>query len=144
MIKAIAIVCLTGFLLAPALPFEGNPGVFSVYKSCVGVLFLLVLVFVLLPITTYFAARKRWRTAAEVREPRTFEFTDRGISIKGLTFSGEAAWTNIDRAETARALILIYTQQNLGYLIPRDAMTPEQEASLRALLRNKVANCKRL
>ncbi len=144
MIKPFAILCLICFLLAPTLPSEGNPGALAQYKSSAMVLILPAFVFVLLPLVTYFAARQRWRTAAEAREPRSFEFNDWGISIKGLTFSAEAAWTNIPRAETAGPLILLYTRQELGYLIPRDAMTPEQEASLRVLLRNTVTNCKRL
>jgi hypothetical protein len=143
-IQPFAILSLIGFFLAPIIPSEEHTGALTQYKEWSGLLLLPVIVFVLLPLSTYFSAKKRWQTAAELREPRTFEFTDRGVSTKGLTFSGEIAWASIGRAETAGTLILLYTHQQTGFLIPRDAITPEQEASLRMLLRNKVANCQRL
>jgi hypothetical protein len=138
----IAVVC---FLLVPLLPFDGNPSALAKYRTCLGALILPGALFVLLPLTAYFSASKRWNTAAELRESKTYEFSDTGLSVTADTYKGFTHWNNIVRAESTGPLFLLYTAQSAAYLIPVDSFgASERVDAFKALVRKNVPDHKRL
>src|SRR5207302_160069 len=91
------------------------------YRNLINTLFPPVFVFAILPLILHFSIRHQWQHAAEVREPRTYEFTSTGITMRGSTFQGSNSWTNVAQARSTGPLIILSTPQKLAYLIPRDS-----------------------
>ncbi|MBP3958442.1 YcxB family protein [Gemmata sp. G18] len=113
------------------------------YAFAVPALLLAGAVFVYTPIATYFAARKRWETAEELREPRTYTFTDDGIEVVGKSFSGFMTWPIIIRAERAGGLVMLATRQQQFYLLPVKAFEqPETWARFTQLIEANVRDCR--
>ena len=141
---AAALVVL--FLVAPfAMAWEGNPTLVERFWSMRMVLILPVLVFVLMPSLIYFEARRRWARAAELREKRTYLFSDTGMTMKGATFSAAFDWSHIRRAETVRDLLLLWTGQPIAHLLPmRELRERGVVDDLVALLRRHIADCRGL
>src|SRR5262245_24029188 len=84
---------LAWFLASPLL-FQGD-AVATKYLHGLPMLTLPALAFVLVPALTWGAARQRWNAAAEIREPRTYTFSDDGVRVAAQTFEGFTAWSNI-------------------------------------------------
>lgn len=144
-LRPFGVIALVCFLFVPLLPFEGNPTLLAKYTTCEGFLILPGVLFVFLPLSVYFSAKKRWNTAAELRALRNYEFSDAGLSVSGETFQGFTKWVNIVRAEASGQLIFLYTGQALAYLIPVDCFEDlEQVETFKTLVRKHVTDCTRL
>jgi len=134
----IAILLLICFLLAPLIPFE-QEGAAARYRASLGALILPALVFVLLPLSTYFAARKRWRLAADLRAPRTYVFSETGIELLSDSFKTQITWSHVATAYRRPDQILLGTAQKQFYLVSlRDFESPEQLNQFLELVRRKV------
>lgn len=91
----------------------------------------------------YVAARRRWNSASEVREPKRYEFSDFGIRIQGESSNGSMAWRNIKTAETCSDLIVLRTFQRAFLWIPAPAFKDQKAlAAFKELVRNNVVDCK--
>jgi hypothetical protein len=138
-----AVLLLSAFLSAPLLPFSGETTVAARYMQLLPALILPVLVFVFIPVTSYLAARKQWRTVAALREPRTYTFTNAGIQVAGETFDGFIAWSNIFSAKRVGEHVLLATGQQQFYLIPVRAFGPEENwTQFCRLVATKVSDCR--
>lgn len=102
-----------------------------------------VLVLASLPVMLYLGARRRWQAISELREPRTYTFSDSEICVNGNSFQGSFKWNHIARVEQTGDLIALITAQRLIHLIPIRAFSDSTELeNFRSLLRTKVANCR--
>jgi hypothetical protein len=82
------------------------------------VLIFPTLFFVVIPLSIYRAAKRRWRDSSELREERTYTFTEAGIQVTGATFAAFVAWSHIVAARRTGDLVTLRTGQQLFYLIP--------------------------
>lgn len=94
----------------------------------------------LLPATLFFAARKRWSDAPEVRELRRFVFSEDGVAVGGLTFSERIAWSHITAAESYRGLFILKTNRNVYHLLSEKGLRDDGDRkAFLALVRRKVS-----
>ena len=141
----VACLLLLYFAFAPFMPQQDHPSALTAYGRAWGALLYPVMFLIVVPLTAVISTRRRWKNAAEIREPRSYEFSDAGIKVAGPSFQASVSWQNIGRAETTGTLILLFTRQNLAYLIPEGSFQSEKDANeFKALLRQKVNNCRRL
>ena len=56
----------------------------------------------------YLMARRQYHRQRYLREPIQFRFTDSGIQLRGLSFSGEITWVLVHRVDEAKTAFLIY------------------------------------
>jgi hypothetical protein len=137
-----AILALICFLLAPVIPLE-RQGAMARYRASLSGLILPGMVFVLLPLSSYYAARKRWQNATELRAPRTYVFSDEGVDIAAQSFNSHVAWKHVVTADQHRDQILLGTAQKQFYLVLVDDFeSQEQFDRFLELVRSKVANCR--
>src|SRR5512146_2143297 len=95
-IRLLAIVAIALFLASTPLFHDVEAeGILAPYAQSLAVLVLPAAFLVGLPVALYFAARKRWSAAPEIREPRRFTFSEDGIAVEGRTFSGRIAWAHV-------------------------------------------------
>ena len=81
-------------------------------------------------------ARRHHRQMAAFRDPVTVSWTDEGLSLESSRGSIRMAWKDfVDWAETP-TVFLLYQSDLLYNLIPRSAVTSEEEADLRRLLQS--------
>ena len=115
------------------------------YCNWMALLVLPCLIFVVIPAMLYVFGRKRWRDAAELHEPRTYEFSDSGVTCSGRTFSGSTQWVNIRRAEVSGPLILLWMSQRTAHIIPVVALGNQEKAEeFKSLIRQKVQDSRHL
>jgi hypothetical protein len=87
----------------------------------------------------YFSVRQRWQVAGEIREPRRYLFSEKGIEAVGETFHGSFAWSHIVGIERTRSVIGLGTAQKQYSLIPTNSFTAPQElAQFETLLQDQV------
>ncbi len=78
--------------------------------------------------------RKLGQRPAYTMEPTTFVFTDEAITIESVASSVRLRWAAVTRA-VERPYALLFFTHPLSYRdVPRSALTPTQEAQLRAYL----------
>jgi hypothetical protein len=147
--RARALMFIGGFwlLAATCVAFAVVTGPFlqpgaGGYAALVPMLAMPIAVFVLLPVSTCLAARRRWHGAAELREPRRYTFTGEGIQVTGETFAAFVAWSHITTAGLSAEQVFLGTQQNLFYLIPLRAFSDGQLESFRTLVAERVEDCR--
>ncbi len=140
-LRYLSLLPLALFLASPFLLHDlGTEGFLVSYARSLVVLLLPAVAFVVVPLNLYFAAKKRWNAAPEIREPRRFTFSDDGIVVEGRTFSGRVAWSHITGAGSHRGLVILKTNQGLFYLLSERAFPNEDELeSFLSLVRKKVS-----
>jgi hypothetical protein len=84
------------------------------------------LFFVIIPLSVYRAAKRRWRDSLELREDRTYSFTEAGIQVTGTTFAAFVAWSHIVAARRSTDQVVLSTGQQLFYLIPVRAFESDE------------------
>jgi hypothetical protein len=137
-----AIFALICFLLAPIIPLEQR-GALARYQALSPALFFPAIVFVLLPLFSYYGACKRWRNAPELQVVRTYIFNDEGVAILAESFNSHVAWKYVVTADKHRGLVFLGTAQRQFYLVPvHDFESPEQFNRFLELVRSKVAKCR--
>lgn len=120
-----AVLMLIGFAFIPML--VGGPETpADQYVRLAPALILPAIVFLLLPITIYLSVRRRWKTAPELREPRTYTINNDGLRVVGVSFEGFTAWSNIVSAERVGSQILLGNRQQQFFLIPDRAMESDE------------------
>ena len=135
-----AIIALVCFLLAPVIPLE-QQGAVARYRASLAWLILPGIVFVLLPLSSYFGARRRWQSAAELRAPRGYVFSDEGVDVTADSFNSHVAWKHVVTADKQRDQVLLGTAQNQFYLVPLDDFeSKEQLDRFLGLVKSKVAS----
>ncbi len=141
LLRYLSLALLALFLASPFLFHDlGAEGFLPSYGRSLFVFVLSAVVFAVIPANLYVAARKRWKAAPEIREPRRFTFSDDGIVVEGQTFGGRAAWSHIVGAGSYRGLIILKTNQGLYYLFPERAFPDEdQREAFLSLVRKKVS-----
>ncbi len=144
-LRASAYIGLLGFVLAPFLPSDENLTTLEKYGASIRLLILPALMLISFPLTMYFAVKKRWNVADELRERKVYEFSDAGISVKAGSFESSSSWSNFIKAETVGPTISIFNAQFMAHLIPVSAFSNSEDvAAFKYLLRSKIQNCKRL
>ncbi len=140
-IRSLSVVAIALFVAGTLLFHDpGGGGVFRPYSRSLAVLMFPAVFLVGLPATLYFAVKKRWNAAPEIREPRRFTFSEDGIAVEGRTFSGRVAWSHITGVESHRGLIILKTNQNMYYLFSERGF-PDEDAreEFASLVRKKVS-----
>jgi hypothetical protein len=131
------------FFVFPFMPFIESRGVIATYRDSLPMLILPGIVFVLIPVSNVWAARRRWRDAAELHVPRTYVFSDTGIEVIADTFHSEVAWSHIVIARKSAGQVSLGTAQKLFYLVPVGEFESSQSYDqFRLLVTQKVANSK--
>ncbi len=140
-LRGLAIVAIALFLASTPLFHDIEAeGILAPYAQSLAVLVLPAAFLVGLPVALYFAARKRWSAAPEIREPRRFTFSEDGIAVEGRTFSGRVAWAHITGAEAHRGLVILKTNQNMYYLFSESGFPDEADReAFASLVRKKVS-----
>src|SRR5262249_58755221 len=101
------------------------------------------LAFVLVPALAWGAARKRWNAAAEIREPRTYTFSEDGVRVAAQTFESFTAWSSIAGAARVGEQVVLATPQQQFYLVPVRAFGDgEALGRFRRLIAAKVPGCR--
>ncbi len=140
-IRILAIVMFALFLASTPLFHDLDAeGLLVPYGQSLGVLVLPAILLVGVPAILYVAVRNRWNAAPEIREPRRFTFSEDGIDVAGVTFSGRAAWSHVTAAGTHRGLVFLKTNQNAYYLFSEKSF-PDEAArdTFVSLVRKKVS-----
>jgi len=141
MVRYLSAVTLALYLSSPFLFHDiAAEGVLLSYAQSLAVLVLPAAVLIILPVSLYLAAKKRWNAAPEIREPRRFTFSEDGVAVEGSTFSGRVAWSHVTGAESHCGLVILKTNRNMYYLLSEKGFPDEtrREAFL-FLVRKKVS-----
>jgi len=140
-VRYLSVVMIAFYLASPFLFHDpGSEGLLSTYAQSLCVLILPAVFFVLIPANLYFAAKKRWNAAPEIREPRRFVFSEDGITVEGGSFSGRVGWSHITGAEAHRGLVILKTNQSMYYLFSEKGFPDEiQREAFLHLVRKKVS-----
>lgn len=112
----------------------------EIYRSSLTVLILPGLVMFLL-ISTYFAVRKRWNAAEELRIDREYEIDDTGVRVTGTSLSGFMEWRHFTQADRQGGFYFLKTAQNQFYYFP-ESIVPDREA-LNELIAGRVLETNR-
>ena len=97
------------------------------------------------PIYFLSTTRKRWNNSLELREARIIEFSDGGITETAQNCHISMTWQCWVRAVTTGNLIIVYTGQAFGLIIPCSAIGDANAIeSFKTFLKTKVADCSRL
>jgi hypothetical protein len=67
----------------------------------------------------YLMARRQYHRQLNLREPIQFRFTDSGIQLRGLSFSGEITWVLVHRVDEAKTAFLIYQGSRSAWILPK-------------------------
>jgi hypothetical protein len=80
--------------------------------------------------------------APEVRDPQSslwtpqeFAFSDEGVQVKSAHSETRLEWPAFRKACETLGHVFLFIDQRMAYAVPKRSLTPEQEASLIALLR---------
>ncbi len=140
-IRYLSALMLAIFLASPFLFHDlAEEGILLPYAQSLAVLVLPAVVLIILPVNLYFAAKKRWNAAPEIREPRRYAFSEEGIAVEAGSFSGRAAWSHVTSAETHRGLVILKTNQNAYYLFSENGIPDDlQRDAFLSLVRRKVS-----
>jgi hypothetical protein len=137
-----AVLSLVVFLASPLLPLPGETAL-AKYQGAIMGLFLPVMVFLFLPATIYLGARQRWQQAPDLRESRTYSFSDSGIQVKSGGGEGFTTWQYITSADRVGGQFILGSTQPIFYLIPLRAFAAAEEVErFTRLLRAKISGCR--
>jgi len=134
--SACLILC---FLFSPFMWFQADQSIGATYLSSMTLLILPALM-ALLFISSYFATKKRWNIATELRCEKTYDISDSGIHVTASGIDGRLGWQYIAEAELWRGWVVIITNQKLYYFFPLSAV-PEPD-KLISLLVAKIGKTK--
>lgn len=140
-VRCLSVLMIALFLASPFLFRDlAAEGLLLPYARSLAILVLPAAFLALLPAVLFLAARKRWRTAPEIREPRRFAFSEDGLAVTGRTFSARVAWSHITGAELHRGLFILRTNQNLYYLLSEKGFPDDADRkAFLSLVRRKVS-----
>lgn len=93
-------------------------------------------------VATFAAAKKRWRSADELRTGRDYEITEEGIQIRGDGVSGFLEWRHFSSAEFSKGWFFLKTAQNAFHYFPA-TVVPDVSA-LVSLVERKINQTKGL
>lgn len=95
----------------------------------------------LLPVFVYFSAKKHYKKIPQMREPKTYEFTEEGIKLTGETVKLEMAWTNIDKAIKRKNDFIVFSSNSRNFFcLPKTDFADEYNITLfESLVKSKVA-----
>ena len=131
-----SVLGLLAFAFILFVPLGGTSDIESRLVLGIGTLFLPFLVLVFVPLLTTFAGRRRWNTAAELREPRNYDFTESRITVTASSSSGSTSWSTIAKAEEVGDRFLLATFQRLFYVIPLRSFAKDSDiTAFRELVR---------
>jgi hypothetical protein len=116
----IAFLAIVGLPLL-ALLRSSDPEVswWSVYKSAVPFVSLLLLWAFLIMLMPYRNARKQLAGQIYLREPVTMVFSPEAINSTGTGTSGSMAWSLLKHVRETKSLFLLYHAHNMAAIIPK-------------------------
>lgn len=79
-------------------------------------------------------ARKTFREYALIREEMTLNLTDEGFSIAQASGHVAMAWSNVILWSENDCMLAIHPNQQMGYILPKDAIGPERVGYIREQL----------
>jgi hypothetical protein len=139
------VIFLVAYLLIVAVPDGENSSVLDRAGEWWGFLVLPAFFYLLVPLASRRAARKRWIAAPALQERLIYEFSDLGLSMSGESYQQSCHWKNFVSAELAGPVILILTAANVVYIIPVRALGREEQVlEFKTFLRGKAPDCRRL
>jgi hypothetical protein len=90
--------------------------------------------------TNYSRASRAVKESRVYRNPLTYVFTEKGMSVVGPTFRAESDWSNVSSVvETRSALILSPSVVSMTVLPKRCFSNPSAVATLREIIRGSVS-----
>jgi len=111
----------------------------ELYLSSMGIL-ILPLIMALMFTATYIGAKKRWKSAAELRCEKTYDITDSEIHVTATGIDSHLGLQYIAEAELWRGWIFLMTNQRTYHFFPLSAV-PEPD-KLISMLAAKIAKTK--
>ncbi len=141
LVRTLSVLLIALYAASPALFHDlGAEGILLPYLQTLVVFAVPAAFLAGLPLALYLAAKKRWNTAPEIREPRRFTFSEDGIVVEGRTFSGRVGWPHIAGAESHRGLVILKTRQGIYFILRERCFTDEdQREAFASLVRKKVS-----
>lgn len=97
-------------------------------------LFGLVIVF-FVPLTTYRSSIRNFRSNQRLQEKINYQFDLEKMSVSGDSFNSEMSWEKTHRILELKHWILIYQDQQVANIIPKDAFDSEQWSKFKQMLR---------
>lgn len=85
-----------------------------------------------------FSAKKQFAKAPALREPRTIELNDEGMTTDAGVASSKTSWKAYVRFVESKDSFLLYTSPACFNIIPKRVLQPEQVTELRQLLQAHV------
>ncbi|QEC54927.1 YcxB family protein [Flavisolibacter ginsenosidimutans] len=99
-----------------------------------------VVLFVI-PLITYFAAKRNYRTAARMNEVIEYNFTRDFLDVKGESFSSQLGWNKFYKITKTKNWLLVWQNNRSANIIPmRDVWESQLEELKEILQKNKVKN----
>jgi YcxB-like protein len=106
-----------------------------------GLLFVPFLIFVVVPLTINWGARKTFRNTPAARQETTYVISEEGIHSRNDLVRSEVKWGSvIEVLETKRDFLLFISNQ-AAFMLPKDALpTPEERRRLRRLIKDNACD----
>src|SRR5262249_18541683 len=121
-----SLISLVAFLASPAFRNDGDKDILSAYVSGSALLILPAIAFFFFLMVCH-AIRRRWQVSSEVREPKKFLFSEKGVEVVGGTNQGTYSWSNIASIIRTRSLVCLGTAEQQYFLIPTNRFTSPNE-----------------
>lgn len=104
-------------------------------------MFTLFVVIILLPVLTYFSAKKNYSNNLRIQEKICYDFTEDKIIIQGESFYSEMDWNKIYKVVELKNWILLYQSGQSANLILKSSFGNDLEA-FKALVKSKGVKAK--
>jgi hypothetical protein len=145
-LKPFAVLGIVCYALSPFFPTEERVSVARMYLSYLPALILPAIVFVLLPLSVFSNAKRQWRSMPVLSEPKTFTFSDAGVTIAARSVQSSLAWHLLARAESFGSLVAIFsaTPRLAALWFDEATLDPMVAAQVKTLLRHNIRDCRRL
>ena len=94
-----------------------------------------------MPLMTYYAARKNYRTNKRISETIEYQFDKDSLIIKGESFNSQLTWDKFYKVTQTKNWILIWQNRQVANPIPKRDIWEGQLADLKLILNeHKVKN----
>lgn len=136
----IAVMLSALFFISPFLDLSSHPRSASeTYLSNLGILILPAIVALAFP-ASYWAAKKRWAAAEELREEREYVIDEAGVRFRSKSVESAIEWKIVKEATMTGRFVYLMTAQRQFHYFPLTVVPNLDE--LRDLLRAKVGEVK--
>lgn len=89
-----------------------------------------------IPYSIYRNAKKNFLSNQKIQETIAYEFIDNQMLVKGETFEANYDLETLNRVEELKDWFLVYHSNQVGNLIPKSQLSPQEIIELRDIFKN--------